>query len=1571
MSLIKRIRNQASYLVHTLSNSFRSISPEKPLTSERIATIKYMKSRQIRLRQALANELEKMKCRRLPELVRSNRAEKLSSECSRSIPLFLGAELAHEAKSRLQEDGLYIEVKLQDFTEYCCIDSGANLNICSKRMKCKLEEGGVQILPYDGPMVQIYDVNRQRIPQSERPIRVKLEVGGIARLITFHVVDNAETDLLIGYPCLQQLRVVLNFATEPPSVFLLQNEGALAGEMKLFMNNSVTLAPGKWTMQEGETGLRDGIYQTENAKDMLEQYIIVPDQLLEVKRGRTSLVIGNRSNGKITLHKGHPLANLVPLEQGDKIIHKTRAEKVTSDGTINFDVDKLLQSVKGTVRQTKIEPENKESADELDPEESDFLDNAGFTFPTIPITDWRTDIMTSKYCPDNQRQNVINLLEKYQSIISIHEFDIGKLDESFNYKYSIKTGDAIPVKQKPYRLDALRIGQVQRAFNFLEKIGFLKQTDSTPWSSPSFVVPKADGRIRIIFDTRLLNSVTETSTFPLPRIDDIFAEIGASGAKYFTLVDLKAAYYNIELDEDAQKKAAVITPQGCHLPQRLIFGLKNAPSAFSYIINRILDTIPPEKQTFCRAYLDDIVIFSRTQEEHLCHIDKVLAAIQRSGIKIIPSKMQLFQPQVQLLGRIIDRSGIKAVDTYVQKIQKLQPPNNRKELMRLLGFLGWVQNFIYHFSGKIRPLSRLLKSSVPWEWGTQQQTAFEQIKKDVALNTKLYFPTFDEPFYVTTDSSDFSVAGMAYQVRTYLKEEMVKIKEGLEEGQSINDLPKPKFTQHPVFPPSSKRTPKPFVLGKGNVFHPPKENEDTAQHVIMQEANDLLEQDQFHIVLPIAFYSKTLNDTQTRWVIYEKELYSIVQTLKAFEHILAPAHMVYVLTDNATILWTLKAATAAKKSLTNSKINRWTSSLFSLPYKLIIGHTLGKANTAADFLSRIDPPMLLHVTDKKSKTASEVKSHFPVFSIIDREMISAALAAGEQEPVQIKAPFKRIQRLTLRYLGTAIDKSLEEVTSQHTILKAQRQSPHHSRIIENLSKGQKYNRFYLNKEGLLLKRSRIKKQEVLPPRDKIVIPNHLIGRLIAYFHVDNHCGYKALYKLIKASYTAEKLEDKCRDFTTSCHLCCVNKFDHLPKESLSRGAYFPCRKFDLWSVDVVTGLPKYRNSGSFLSCIEYYTSYCLILPLKYETAAEVATLIESRIFAVFGCPKAMLSDGGSNLLVSEKVRRLLNWYSSKVLVSSPYSPKSHGKIERTNYTITTLLRILSQQLDLSWYNICPLAQLAINTRPSKALDGHSPYYFMFGVEPKNKTSALKESDFTDYKEALAHWETVKTHCDKVISEVAIERDKRNLERGGKETNLLHKFVYIRDKRPKLHQKIKPVFYKAPCLVIKDFGKVVLCRTFDGIVKKAHKDNIKVFSERSAELYQELPIEIKERIGDATDLATLTQLCYEGKLPDIYKNEILKLERAKTRLQERQEREEAELRPVNPYIPTIDNPRRESSSSSSDDDDDEAELLEKPVEPPKVTFDLPDQEEKTLACDKCDKKFRFPKFKQIHERDCKA
>lgn len=316
-----------------------------------------------------------------------------------------------------------------------------------------------------------------------------------------------------------------------------------------------------------------------------------------------------------------------------------------------------------------------------------------------------------------------------------------------------------PLYNRPRRLAPDKLAIAKSAFDELLRLGIVRPSRS-PWAAPLHLVPKGEGW-RITTDFRRLNYVSQDDRHGLPHVHDFAVQVGAS--KYFTKLDLHAAYYAIPVNEADIPKTAVTTPFGLFEYTRLPFGLKGAPQTFQRFMNEVLRGIDN-----AYAYIDDVLITSETEDEHYGHIEAVFKRLQTYGLVINMAKCKFVQESLEFLGHQIGRDGIKPLPSKVAAIKDYPKPADMHGLRRFLGMVNYYHRFLPQAAETLAPINDLLKpkrkgTSTVVAWTPEAEKAFMLIKIQLANYTALKFPAASAQLSVVVDASAIAAGAVLQQ----------------------------------------------------------------------------------------------------------------------------------------------------------------------------------------------------------------------------------------------------------------------------------------------------------------------------------------------------------------------------------------------------------------------------------------------------------------------------------------------------------------------------------------------------------------------------------------------------------------------------------------------------------------------------------------------------------------------------------------------------------------------------------------------------------------------------------------
>ncbi|WVZ70841.1 hypothetical protein U9M48_019477 [Paspalum notatum var. saurae] len=277
--------------------------------------------------------------------------------------------------------------------------------------------------------------------------------------------------------------------------------------------------------------------------------------------------------------------------------------------------------------------------------------------------------------------------------------------------------------------------------------GFIRPS-SSPWAFPVLFVDKKDGSRRMCVDYRALNDVTIKNKYPLPRIDDLFDQL--QGACVFSKIDLRSGYHQMKIRPSDIPKTAFITRFGLYEYTVMSFGLTNAPAYFMNLMNKVFIEYLDK---FVVVFIDDILIYSKTEEEHEEHLRLVLQKLREHQLYAKLSKCEFWLDQVPFLGHIVSKGGIMVDPSKISSVMDWKVPEVVKEVRGFLGLAGYYRRFIESFSKIAKPMTSLLEKGVPFIWSKERQAAFDELKKRLTTAPVLTLPDLTKSFTVYCDAS--------------------------------------------------------------------------------------------------------------------------------------------------------------------------------------------------------------------------------------------------------------------------------------------------------------------------------------------------------------------------------------------------------------------------------------------------------------------------------------------------------------------------------------------------------------------------------------------------------------------------------------------------------------------------------------------------------------------------------------------------------------------------------------------------------------------------------------------------
>ena len=340
------------------------------------------------------------------------------------------------------------------------------------------------------------------------------------------------------------------------------------------------------------------------------------------------------------------------------------------------------------------------------------------------------------------RPKLRKLLSSYDGLFATKLTELGT---ATTVKHTINTSG--PPVNLPLRRTPIALRDAVKAHVDEMLTHSIIRESSSPYASPIVMVPKEGGELRFCIDYHELNGRTVKDKYPLPRIDETIDSL--YGAKVFTTLDLFSGYWQIEIDEPDKFKTAFICEFGQYEFNRMPFGLTNAPSTFQRLMNRLLT---PLLNTCALVYLDDIIVYSKNFDEHLCQLQRVFRILKEAGLKLKLKKCNFAQESIDYSGHVVSGDGVSPNKANVRAIKDFPEPTTIKQLQSFLGLANYYRRFIRAFADKAHHLTRLTRKDVKWEWGDRKRTAFTYLKECLATTPVLGYTDFKRVFFIQTDA---------------------------------------------------------------------------------------------------------------------------------------------------------------------------------------------------------------------------------------------------------------------------------------------------------------------------------------------------------------------------------------------------------------------------------------------------------------------------------------------------------------------------------------------------------------------------------------------------------------------------------------------------------------------------------------------------------------------------------------------------------------------------------------------------------------------------------------------------
>ena len=931
---------------------------------------------------------------------------------------------------------------------------------------------------------------------------------------------------------------------------------------------------------------------------------------------------------------------------------------------------------------------------------------------------WENSILTNA-----QRSEVENLLVKYSDVFAKHRFDVG-----YNSELQIKL---TPEHQRPLYTQGpptpihLR-KELTVELALMHYFGLITTLSQSKYSSPLFAHRKPSGKLRMLIDLRRINHSLKNdylnANFPISNMTD--ASNHFAGKKLFTKLDCSQAYHCVQMADDISVQLLAFNfSSRIYAYKCLAQGLNKSVTGFSSFIRHYLD--PCLAGDMCTQFMDDIGSAVHTFDELIPTLSKIFDCIQKSGLKLSPSKCEIGTEKMKFLGNIVTPAGVSPEEVKIQKfLRNIRMPQTVKQVKRLIGFVQFFRNYMPSLGEKLLPFYRLLKKDADFRILPEHHKGLEVLKHDLlqATTITLRLPKPDLQYVILCDAS-YHGTGFVLMVEDYISTEN---------------------------------------KGKTKTY------------------------------APVSFGSRLFNEPQLKFSIYYKEFLALYFALDHFAHFIWGATKpVIVLTDNRSLTQFFQS-----KSIPPSV---WNFLDRVLAFNIVIAHIPGKANHAADFLSRMqtDPnaSLSLRLTDKIPVREIHIDStaKVPDASLNSVEEIQEAFPEQMQMTNELRQQLESVGLLEAYLQKQAITQNSDELEAQ-TLVRLMKPA---ISAIEYPDPADVFSDIHNRNEPLNLKEEQSKDPDIeevikwillneipdlkyenskrkkyakqfnrLELKDQILyrkffddtgkvkyhqycLPKHLWQEVVYRLHNSpsgGHLGMGRTIEEFRKRFYFPGFTEFLLHIIKNCLTCLQlkknsSRYQTPPLQPVSSLQSFPG---DMMQIDIV-GPFRSTVYKFVLTGIDVFSKYLFAIPLTNVSADTIARELTKIFFTHSYVPKRILSDLGS-AFTSKLMHELTSLLEIQISHATLKHPQTIGLVERSHAALKRILKLNTNEEWSDWHKYVPLATFIHNTSYYSSI-GCSPSAIFHGREPTKpldlrfSTTALEsitaESDFvTSMQDAM-------------------------------------------------------------------------------------------------------------------------------------------------------------------------------------------------------------------------------------------
>ena len=1101
----------------------------------------------------------------------------------------------------------------------CLLDTGASISCISRTFLDITNLSGYELLPSDIPAISGVGGEKHKVLGM---LNVSIMISRAQFQFKFYVIQDIQHTVILGIDFLNAHKAEIDLSRKV-----------------VHFDDKLVQAPFK----ESLSGL-GRIFQ--------------PTTIPENSKMDVQIAVSRRKLGEQVLLEPRPTLNTYNLAGAKCIVTVSKPKHTAIMSIINptdepiFLPRNLKVATVSDIDVNELYPLN----DEVEKNKSHGAYCSNINIPSKNETKINFDLSKSDLT-EQQKATLRNLLEENKDLFSPSLKNLGKTDL---YHHVIETEPGRgPVRLPFYRQPPHIRQEIDRQVNEMLEQGIIEPSNSI-WHSPVVLVKKKDGTYRFAVDYRQLNKITVPIAHPLPRLESVFDAIGAANAQFFTSIDLASSYWQIPMDPASKHKSAFITHDGIYEFNRMAFGLKNAPMSFQFFISRLMHRVN-WKHVLC--YIDDILVFSKTFDDHLCHLNEVFQRLKAANLTLKPSKCYFAVPKVTYLGHNISKAGIELDPANTQAVRTFPVPKNQRDVRSFLGLANFYRRFCKDFAKIASPLNTLLQKNTKFVWTDQAQAAFDTLKQTLITAPMLHYPDLNSSFCLTTDASDVSLGYILSQKDENNKDRVVAYG-----GRSI----RPEERKWTVTEKECLAVVEGIKAYRQYLSHRPFTV--YTDHKALQWLNNM----------------KDPSNRLGRWALKLQEYQYTVIHKEGRKNQNADALSRRVYDDDVNEATTEE--TSLSKETQEPKV--CTATIQDEPEMEETGRWL----TEVTFEYATDPAVSPVTLPQSSADTTSTESNQNHRSTQD-----------EQPARQIEPQHSDL---------IALQKKCPDFQVMYNYL-AEKKLPDDATLARNTTWESDQ---YMLADRVLYHYYQPRTKKANPSEGCIIqvaLPKALRLDVLKSYHDSiaggGHLGIQKTFEAIRQKFYWPHMYQDVQDYVLSCDTCQRIKVDRRqPRVPMTNMPITDT--FDSWHIDFLGPLPRTEENSyaHILLVVDRYSRWSEAFPMKDQDAKSVAKVLFNEIFARYGAPRVLVSDRGTQFM-SRLVSALCEMFDVTRHHCSAYHPATNSACERTNSTIAQTLRAYVDENQKNWADFLPAAMMAFRSAPASGT-GLSPFHLLFGKE---------------------------------------------------------------------------------------------------------------------------------------------------------------------------------------------------------------------------------------------------------------